>query len=84
MMTRTEILQTLQALAQKLGARVIYDDLTFPGGWCLSKRQLYIVLKDRAPIDEKLRILAEGVSQLDWEGEVLPPEVQNLLIPRRQ
>jgi hypothetical protein len=79
-MNRRDIQRQLEDLAKRLGARVIYDDLNFPGGHCRSKGQLYIVVNDRLALDEKVRLLCAGVSQLPWENEQLPPEIQNLLI----
>jgi hypothetical protein len=79
-LSRTEIQRRLEELARTLGAKVIYDDLNFPGGNCRSKGQFYIVINDRLALDEKIRYLCAGVSELSWEDEQLPPEIQNLLV----
>jgi hypothetical protein len=79
-MNRRDIQRQLEDLAKQLGAKVIYDDLNFPGGHCRSSGQFYIVINDRLALDEKVRLLCAGVSQLAWEKEQLPPEIQNLLI----
>jgi hypothetical protein len=79
-LSRTEIQRRLEELALRLGAKVIYDDLNFPGGDCRSKGQFYIVINDRLALDEKIKHLCAGVSQLPWENEPLPPEIQNLLV----
>jgi len=82
-LSRTEIQRRLEELAQRLGAKVIYDDLNFPGGNCRGKEQFYIIINDRLPLDEKIRHLCAGVSKLPWEKEELPAEIQNLLVRKQ-
>jgi hypothetical protein len=79
-LSRKEIQRRLEELAQRLGAKVIYDDLNFPGGDCRGREQFYIIINDRLPLDEKIRHLCAGVSKLPWEKEELPSEIQNLLV----
>jgi hypothetical protein len=79
-LSRKEIQRRLEELAQRLGAKVIYDDLNFPGGSCRGREQFYIIINDRLSLDEKVRHLCAGVSKLPWEKEELPPEIQNLLV----
>lgn len=83
MMSRKEILRALEELVAKLGAKLMYDDINFPGGHCWSKGKLYIVINDRLALDEKIRLLCAGVSLLPWENESLPVEVQHLLIRKK-
>jgi hypothetical protein len=79
-MVKREIQKVLEETAGRLGAKIIYDVLNFPGGCCRSKGQFYIIINDRLALDEKIRLLCAGVSELPWEQEALPVEVQNLLV----
>ena len=79
-MGKKDICRQLEELAVHLGAKVIYDDLTFSGGHCRSKGRFYIVINERLALDERIRLLCAGISELPWEQDDLPPEIQNLLI----
>jgi hypothetical protein len=83
MMNRKELQRRLEELAKRLGGRVIFDDLSFPGGHCRSAGKFYIVINDRLALEQKVRLLCAGISQLPWENEELPPEIQNLLIRKQ-
>jgi hypothetical protein len=83
-MGKKEILRQLEELAGRLSAKVIYDNLTFPGGHCRSKGQFYVIIADRLALEEKIRLLCAAVSELNWEAEELPAEIQNLLIRKRK
>jgi hypothetical protein len=80
MLNRREIKTRLEALARQLGGQVIYGELNYPGGYCRSKGRFYIIISDKLALEEKLRLLCEGVSQLPWEETELPAEIQNLLV----
>jgi hypothetical protein len=82
-LSRKEIQRQLEELAQRLGAKVVYDDLNFPGGSCRGKGQFYIIINDHLALDEKIRHLCAGVSQLPWEQEELTAEIQNLLVRKQ-
>ena len=83
MLGKKELCKQLEELATRLGARLIYDELTFPGGHCRSKDQRYIIINERLALDEKIRLLCAGISELPWEQETLPAEIQNLLIRKQ-
>ena len=81
---KRDLQRKLEQLAEQLGAKLIYGDLNYPGGYCRSKGQFYIIINDRLALDEKLRLLCEGVSQLPWEQTDVPAELQNLLVRKLQ
>jgi hypothetical protein len=80
MLGKKELCKQLEDLATRLGAKLMFDELAFPGGHCRSKGQYYIIINERLALDEKIRLLCTGISELPWEQETLPAEIQNLLI----
>jgi hypothetical protein len=78
--TKREVQQALEDLGRKLGAVVTYDDLNFPGGHCICQGRLHIILNSRLSLEDRIRLLCLGVSELPWEAETLPVEIENLLI----
>ncbi len=74
-----KLLGYFEDLAQRLNIRIIYDRGAFRGGACLLKDEKVIVVNQRRPIEERLRVLAKGFTTLDLSGVYLVPALRAYL-----
>jgi len=75
------ILPILEETAEKLSVKVSYDDLrkgevNTPGGSFLLKGERRIIIHKKLDTHEKVDILMELLSEMDFEGIHLPPEIR--------
>lgn len=78
------ILPLLEEAAEKLTIKVSYDDLrkgevNTPGGSCVLKGERRIIIHKKLYTGEKVDILMELLSEMDFEGIHLPVEIRERL-----
>lgn len=78
-MSKKEILNALEAIAQKLSIKVVYDDVSGNGGICRCKDRYYLIINHRLPLERKIDILLDGVSNFDLDEVDSTPEIRTLL-----
>ncbi|MBI5048339.1 MAG: hypothetical protein HZB54_05290 [Deltaproteobacteria bacterium] len=78
------ILPLLEEAAEKLSVKVYYDDLrkgevNTPGGSCMLRGERRIIIHKKLYTREKVDILMELLSEMDFEGIYLPVEIRERL-----
>ena len=78
------ILPLLEEAAEKLTIKVSYDDLrkgevNTPGGFFVLKGERRIIIHKKLYTGEKVDILMELLSEMDFEGIHLPVEIRERL-----
>lgn len=78
------ILPLLEEAAERLTIKVSYDDLrkgevNTPGGSCVLKGERRIIIHKKLSAGEKVDILMELLSEMDFEGIHLPVEIRERL-----
>jgi hypothetical protein len=78
------ILPLLEEAAEKLSVKVYYDDLrkgevNTPGGSCMLRGERRIIIHKKLYTREKVDILMELLSEMDFEGVHLPLEIRERL-----
>ena len=69
----------LKDLAERLGYSIVQDTGSFSGGECTVEGQATIVLNKAAPIEQRLRYLAQALAGRDMTDVYVKPAVRNLL-----
>ena len=83
-MNETMILQNLEAIAEKLGVQVNYENLKkrhvySKGGLCRLKEDKLVIIDSNLHLSEKIDILADALSQFNLEDIYMPPAVRKIL-----
>ncbi|MBI5328207.1 MAG: hypothetical protein HZB80_07945 [Deltaproteobacteria bacterium] len=78
------ILPLLEEAAEKLSVKVYYDDLrkgevNTPGGSCMLRGERRIIIHKKLYTREKVDILMEILSEMDFEDVHLPVEIRERL-----
>jgi hypothetical protein len=73
------LFRELQLLAERLGYAVVQDTGNFNGGVCTVEGQAMIVLNRSAPVEQRLRYLAQALAGRDMADVYVKPIVRNLL-----
>ena len=79
-----EMLKSLETLAKELRVALKYEDGEFQGGLCRIRGESMIILPRQAPAEEKIELLAEGLSHFDVDDVYVIPLVRDLLDNIRQ
>jgi hypothetical protein len=78
-----QLLEELERVASRVGARVTYDIFTGEhvgsGGLCRVKGEYRVIIDRRATASEKLGVLAQALAGFDLEAVYLSPEARELL-----
>ena len=81
-------LQELEALAEKLEVKVVYDHFTGegmgPGGLCKVKGSWRVIIERRASPSEKVSVLATALTKFDLEEHYLSPDVREIVERHRK
>ena len=78
-MPKSEMLQALETLALTLGVEVRSEKGDFKGGLCRVAEKNLILLKKDDPIDQKIHILANELSQFNLENIYVIPALRQLI-----
>lgn len=83
-MNETMILQNLEAIAEKLGVQVSYENIRkkhvfSKGGLCRLKEDKIVIIDTNLNLSEKIDILADALSQFDLEDIYMPPAVRKIV-----
>ena len=62
-----------------MGLQVILDKGPFTGGACILEGEQLIVLNKSTPLEQRTRLLAEALCQLDLSNVYLKPAVRAVL-----
>lgn len=73
------LFRELQDLAERLGYAVVQDTGSFTGGVCTVEGQVMIVLNRSAPIEQRMRYLAQALATRNMDDVYIKPAVRNLL-----
>ena len=84
-MNETMILQSLEAIAEKLGIQINYENLKkkhifSKGGLYRLKEDKAVVIDTNLNLSEKIDVLADALSQFDLEDIYMPPAVRKIVI----
>ncbi len=74
-----EAYQELEACAQQLGLEVRREKGDFEGGLCRVDFERYIIINERKPLANQVRVLAEALAALELDNVYLKPAVRELL-----
>ncbi|MFC1484346.1 hypothetical protein ACFL6Q_04800 [Candidatus Neomarinimicrobiota bacterium] len=69
----------LEEVASRMGLQVILDKGPFTGGACILEGEQLIVLNKSTPLEQRTRLLAEALCQLDLSNVYLKPAVRAVL-----
>jgi len=77
-----DVLQELEAAAEKLDVKVSYEALQAiggAGGMCRVKGQYRIIIDKRAQLNERVATLAQGLAQFDMSELELSSQTRELV-----
>ena len=74
-----KILELFEDLADRLEIRIVHGKGDFQGGPCLVKGENVIVVNKQKPIEQRLRILAQGFGSMDLTGVYLKPVLRSYI-----
>lgn len=69
----------LEEVASRMGLEIILDKGPFTGGACVLEGEQLIVLNKSTPLEQRTRLLAEALCQLDLSNVYLKPAVRAVL-----
>jgi hypothetical protein len=69
----------LEEVASRMGLEVSLDKGPFTGGACILEGEQMIVLNKSTPLEQRTRLLAEALCQLDLANVYLKPAVRAVL-----
>ncbi|MBM4165380.1 MAG: hypothetical protein FJ218_00380 [Ignavibacteria bacterium] len=78
-MTPEEFLTELQSLAKQLQITVRFEKGDFTGGYCIIKQQRTILANKKLPLQKKLNVLAQGLSEIGLEEIYLKPLLREFI-----
>ncbi len=78
-MNSQEILEQLEALAQKMSIKVRYEKCKSRGGLCRLKQDQVLIVRRGLTVPEKVDVLALALCRFPLEDYYLMPEVRKLL-----
>ena len=87
-MIQAAILQQLEELAERLGVRVLYENLDHEefvvrSGTCTVRGNLLAIIDHRLPPSDRIRVLADCLARFDLSTIYLVPAVRELIEARR-
>jgi hypothetical protein len=87
-MIEAAILQQLEELAERLGVRVLYENLEYEeivvrSGTCTVRGSLLAIIDQRLPPSDRIRLLADCLARFDLSTIYLVPAVRELIEARR-
>ncbi|MEK6569593.1 MAG: hypothetical protein AABZ38_04705 [candidate division NC10 bacterium] len=87
-MIEATILQQLEELAERLGVRILYENLDHEefvvrSGTCTVRGNLLAIIDHRLPPSDRIRVLADCLARFDLSTIYLVPAVRELIEVRR-
>jgi hypothetical protein len=88
-MQSREVLEHLEDLAERLGIEIVYqrlveEEFSVRGGLCKLNGVFKVFIDRSKPVDEQIRILAQGLSTFDTEEIYLFPYIREVLDTARR
>ncbi|MBI5536658.1 MAG: hypothetical protein HY898_28320 [Deltaproteobacteria bacterium] len=82
-----QVYEQLEALLFRLGIPVrcepfdarLFGDLNVQGGLCKLRGSNVVVVDSRAPVADRVGVLAQILASFDLEGVYLPPQIRDLI-----
>ena len=78
-MNKDKLYNEFEDLAVKLGMRIIKGKGDFKGGACILKDEKIIVVNNRKPMEQKLKILSSCFNKIDLEDIYIIPALRKLI-----
>jgi hypothetical protein len=78
-MNSQEMLEQLEALAQKMSIKVRYEKCKSRGGLCRLEQEQVLIVRKGLSVPEKVDVLSYGLCRFPLEDYYLMPEVRKLL-----
>ena len=78
-MTQTQILQELEALAERLSVPLSYEKGDIRGGLCWVEGKPRIIIRKGLPLAQRVNILLLALCQLPLENVFIPPKIRKFL-----
>ncbi len=73
------LLKHFEDLSERLGIKVLRGKGDFQGGSCVVKKENVVVLNSIKPIEQRLRVLAQGIMQKDLSDIYMVPAVRDYI-----
>ena len=88
-MQSRQVLEYLEDLAERLGVEIVYqklgeEEFTVRGGLCRINGAFKVFIDRSKPMDEQIKILAQGLSSFDTEEVYLFPYIRKMLDKARR
>ena len=88
-MQSRQVLEYLEDLAERLGVEIIYqklgeEEFTVRGGLCRVNGTFKVFIDRSKPMDEQIKILAQGLASFDTEEVYLFPYIRKILDKARR
>ena len=88
-MQSRQVLEYLEDLAERLGVEIVYqklgeEEFTVRGGLCRVNGTFKVFIDRSKPMDEQIKILAQGLSSFDTEEVYLFPYIRKMLDKARR
>jgi len=77
-MKKTDTLNLLEELCEKLAITVKYDRFFGKGGYCRLRQKPFFIINDNLSNDAKERIFVNELKSLDFSNIFLPPKLREL------
>ena len=78
-MTKGQILQELEAIAERLSIPLAYEEGDLRGGLCWVAGQPRVIICQRLPLWERIKILCQALRQFPLENVFVLPQIRVLL-----
>ena len=74
-----KIYQELEYIAKILNIKIIQGKGNYKGGYCLLKKEKFIVINKLNPIEQRVRALAQAFFRLDTSQIYLKPAIREFI-----
>lgn len=78
-MKEDEVLSGLETVMTTLGVQVRYEKGDFAGGLCKLKDKQLLILNSAMPPNQKIRILANELSQMELDNVFMVPALRQVI-----
>lgn len=78
-MKKTDLLDLLEELCQKLSITVKYDRFFGRGGYCRLREKLYFIINENLSNDAKEQIFVKELKSFDFSDIYVPPKLRELI-----
>ena len=74
-----ELIVMFEELADRLNVKLVQDKGDFSGGSCLIKKENFIVVNKRKPLEQRLKVLAKEFGKINLTDVYLVPALRSYI-----